>query len=143
MPPGRVGCPVTAPNAQELVTIDCSGRPLIRSPKWSGNVGLTQVFDLIGGSNVTFDADLPFAGKRYINADFTAAQLAKGYTNISASLTYKAPSDRWFVGAFVRNLTNAEIYTGGGGHQAAFVSGWNTSNIAPPRTAGGRVGLKF
>ena len=143
VPPGRVGCPVTAPNAQGLVTIDCSGRPLIRSPKWSGNVGLTQVFDLTGGGNVTFDADLSFASKRYINADFTPAQLAKGYTNISASLTYNAPGDHWFLGAFVRNLTNAEIYTGGGGHQAGFVSGWNTSNIASPRTWGGRVGVKF
>ena len=106
-------------------------------------MGLTQVFELSGGGNMTFDADLSFAGKRFINADFTAAQLAKGYTNISASLTYNAPDDRWFVGGFVRNLTNVEMYTGGGGHQAAFVSGWNTSNIAPARTWGDRIGVKF
>jgi iron complex outermembrane receptor protein len=125
------------------VTINCSGQPLIRSPKWSGNIGLTQAFEMASGGNVTFDADLAFAGKRFISADFTAAQLAKGYGNVSASLTYNAPDDKWFISGFVRNLTNAKIYSGGGGHQAAFVAGWNTSNIAPPRTYGVRAGVKF
>jgi iron complex outermembrane receptor protein len=143
VPPGRVGCGVSAPNAQGLVTVDCSGKPLIRSPKWSGNAGFNQVIDMANGGNFTIDADVSFAGSRYVSADFTAAQLAKSYANISASLTYNAPDSRWFVSAFVRNLTNAVIYTGGGGHQAAFVSGWNTSNIAPPRTWGGRFGVKF
>jgi iron complex outermembrane recepter protein len=74
VPPGRVACPVTVPNAQGLVMINCSGQPLIRSPKWSGNVGFTQAFEMADSGNVTFDADLAFASKRFINADFTAAQ---------------------------------------------------------------------
>lgn len=143
VPPGRVACPVSAPNAQGLVTINCSGQPLIRSPKWSGNIGLTQEFELGNGGNVAFDADLAFASKRFVTADFTAAQLAKGYGNLSLSLTYNAPEDKWFIGGWARNLTNAKIYSGGGGHQAAFVAGWNTSNIAPPRTYGVRAGVKF
>lgn len=142
-PPGRVACPVSAPNAQGLVTVNCSGFPMIRSPKWSGNVGFTQVFELGNGGDVSFDADMSFASSRFVSADCTAAQLAKAYQNISDSLTYNAPDDRWFVSAFVRNLTNEAIYSGGGGHQAAFVAGWNTSNIAPPRTWGDRVGVKF
>jgi iron complex outermembrane receptor protein len=152
VPPGRVACPVTAvtpnptatpPIPPGLVNVNCSGQPLIRSPKWSGNIGLTQAFEMASGGNVTFDADLAFASKRFINADFTAAQLAKGYGNLSASLTYNAPEDKWFISGFMRNLTNAKIYSGGGGHQAAFVAGWNTSNIAPPRTYGVRAGVKF
>jgi hypothetical protein len=27
--------------------------------------------------------------------------------------------------------------------QAAFIAGWNTSNIAPPRTWGARLGFRF
>lgn len=116
---------------------------MIRSPKWSGNVGLTQRFDLANGANVSLDADMAFASSRFVSADFTASQLARAYQNVSASLTYNAAGDRWFVSAWVRNLTNEAIYSGGGGHQAAFVAGWNTSNIAPPRTWGGRIGFKF
>jgi iron complex outermembrane recepter protein len=44
---------------------------------------------------------------------------------------------------FQRNPVNAVIYTGGGGNQAGFVSGWNTTKIVPPRTYGVRAGVKF
>jgi iron complex outermembrane recepter protein len=143
VPPGRVGCPVSAPNLQGLVSIDCSGRSLVRSPKWSGNFGVSQVFDLGNGGNVAFDADVAYAGKRYLATDFIAAELARSYANVSASLTYNAPDDTWFVSAFVRNLTDEKIFTGGGGHQSGFVTGWVTSNIAPPRTYGARFGVRF
>jgi iron complex outermembrane receptor protein len=143
VPPGRTSCAVSPPNAQGLVTIDCSGKSLVRSPKLSGNVGISQVFDLTIGGNVAFDADVAFAGERYLATDFVAAQLAKSYTNVSASITYNAPSDKWFIGVYGRNLTNAEIFTGGGGNQSGFVTGWTSSNIAPPRTYGARLGIKF
>ena len=143
VPPGRTACPVTSPNAQGLVTIVCSGQPLIRTPNWSGNVGISQAFDLVIGGKVTAGADLAFAGSRYLDTDFTAAELAKGYANLSLNLTYSSANDRWFISGFVNNVTNAVIYTGGGGHQSAFVTGWVTSNIAPPRTYGARFGVKF
>jgi iron complex outermembrane recepter protein len=143
VPPGRVACGVSAPNAQGLVTVDCSGKPLVRSPEWSGNAGIGQEFPLANGGAINLSADVAFAGQRYETTDFIAAEYAKGYSNVSASLIYNAPKGNWYVGAFGRNLTNAEIYTGGGGHQAAFVTGWVTSNIAPPRTYGARFGVKF
>jgi iron complex outermembrane recepter protein len=143
VPPGRVACPVSAPSSQGLVTVDCSGKPLVRSPKWSGNAGFSQEVDVGNGGNITFMADVAFASRSYETTDFIAAELAKGYSNVSASLTYNAADGKWFVSAFGRNLTNEEIYTGGGGHQAAFVGGWVTSNIAPPRTYGARLGLRF
>jgi iron complex outermembrane recepter protein len=143
VPPGRTGCNVSAPNAQGLVTIDCSGKQLVRTPKVSGNAGFTQAFELGSGGNVSLETDVAFAGQRYLATDFVSAQLADSYANVSASLTYNAPGDKWYVGAFGRNLTNAEIFTGGGGHQSGFVTGWSTSNIAPPRTYGVRLGVKF
>jgi iron complex outermembrane receptor protein len=142
VPPGRVGCPVSAPDSSGLVTIDCSGKPLVRSMKWSGNAGVTQVFDLPNSGNVTIDGDVTVGGPRYLSTDFTPEQYVKGYANVSASLTYNAPNDRWFVSAFVRNLTNVAIFNGGG-FQSSFVNGWSTNYIQPPRTYGGRIGVKF
>jgi iron complex outermembrane receptor protein len=92
---------------------------------------------------VSLDATMAFAGRSYQTTDFIAAEYSRRWSNVSASLTYNAPDDQWFISAFGRNLTNAEIYTGGGGHQAAFVSGWVSSNIAPPRTYGARIGVRF
>jgi iron complex outermembrane recepter protein len=143
VPPGRVNCPVTAPNEQGLVTVDCSGKPLVRSPEWSGNLGITQSMDLAGGGTVSLGADLAFASGSYQTTDFIAAEQTGSWTNLSTSLTYNAPHDAWYVSAYGRNLTNQVIYTGGGGHQAAFVSGWVTSSIAPPRTFGVRLGVRF
>lgn len=146
--PGSTGCSVSSsslpPSALgPFVNINCSGFPLVRSPKWSGTVGVTQVFNLANGGNVTFDADMAFASSRYMSTSFVSNSKVDGYGNISASLTYNAPEDRWFIGGFVRNVTNAKVYTGGGGDQSIFVPGFVTSTIGAPRTYGVRAGVKF
>lgn len=142
VPLGRVACPVTTLDAQRLATINGSGQPLIRSSKWSGKVGLTQPFEMSNGGNVTFDADLAFASKRFTNADFTAAEIAKGCVNVSASHTFNAPDDKWFVGGFVREPTNAAIIPVAAAIRSALVQA-GTSNIVPPRTYSVRAGVKF
>ncbi|WP_427968698.1 TonB-dependent receptor [Altererythrobacter sp.] len=147
-PPGSTGCAVTPSSLAPgplgpFVNIDCSGFRLVRSPKWSGSVGLAQIIDLNNGGNFTFDTDLAFASSRYTSTSFIANSKVASYTNWSASLTYNAPGDRWFLGAYVRNITNAKIYTGGGGDQSPFVTGFITSSIGAPRTWGGRFGVRF
>lgn len=91
---------------------------------------------------MALNGDMAFSSSYYLATDFQPGQQDDGYINLSASLTYTAPEDRWFLSAYVRNITNAAIYTGGG-HQSGFVQGWFTSNIAPPRTYGLRAGIKF
>lgn len=146
-PPGSSGCAVTPSNLPPspigpFVNVNCSGLPLVRAPNWSGNVGFTQVMTL-GQGNVVFDTDLAFASSRFTSTAFVPNSKVDGYANWSASLTYNAPDDRWFVSGFVRNITNAKIYTGGGGDQSPFVTGFVTSSIGAPRTYGVRVGAKF
>ncbi len=146
--PGSTGCAVTpstlAPGPLgPFVNINCSGFRLVRSPKWTGNIGLTQVFDLSSGANVTFDTDLAFASGRFTSTSFVANSKVDGYANWNASLTYNAPDEKWFFGGYIRNITNAKIYTGGGGDQSPFVTGFVSSSIGAPRTFGARFGVKF
>jgi iron complex outermembrane receptor protein len=146
--PGSTGClvsPSTLPVGPlgPYVNVDCSGKPLVRSPEWSGNFGLTQVEELADGSNVTFDTDVAFASSRFTSTSFVPNARVKGYANWSATLTYNAPNERWFVGAYVRNITMAKVYTGGGGDQSPFVTGFVSSTIGAPRTFGGRAGVRF
>lgn len=146
--PGSTGCLVT-PSALPVgplgpyVNVDCSGKPLVRSPQWSGNFGLMQIEELANGGNVVFDTDVAFASGRFTSTSFVRDSHVKGYANWSATLTYNAPNDTWFVGAYVRNITNAKIYTGGGGDQSPFVTGFVSSTIGAPRTVGGRAGIRF
>lgn len=143
VPPGRVACPVSAPDMNGIVIIDCAGFPMVRSPKWTGTFGYNQIFDMENGGNVTFNTDVSFASKSWLATDFHPTQLAPSYATVAASVTYTAPDDRWYVTGWVRNLTNQAIYTGGGGNQNGFVNGWSTSAIAPPRTFGVRFGANF
>lgn len=143
VPPGRISCPVSPPTPQGVVNIDCSGFPLLRAPKWSGTLGLTQIFDLSRGDSLVFNADVAMAAKSWLMPDFHPNQQADSYANVSASLTYNFPNERWHVTLWARNLTDEAIYTGGGGLQHGFVTGWTTSSIAPPRTYGVRIGARF
>ncbi len=143
VPPGRIGCPVSAPVPPGVVNIDCSGFPLLRSPEWSGSVGFTQVFDLSRGDSVVLNADVALASSAWLAPDFHPNQQADSYANVSASVTYNFPNDRWHLTLWGRNLTDEAIYTGGGGLQHGFVTGWTTSSIAPPRTYGLRLGARF
>jgi iron complex outermembrane recepter protein len=146
--PGSTACAVSPSSLPPspvgpFVNVDCSGFQLVRSPKWSGNAGLSQVFDFSNGGNVTFDTDVAFASGRFISTSFVPNSKVKGYANVSASLTYNAPDDRWFIGGYARNITKAKVYTGGGGDQSPFVTGYVTSSIGSPSTYGARVGFKF
>jgi iron complex outermembrane receptor protein len=146
--PGSTGCSTSAsslpPSAiGPFVSINCSGKPLVRSPRWAGNAGISQVLELGGDQKLTFDADIDFASSRYTSTSFVANSRVNGYGNVSLSLTYTAPSDRWFISGYLRNVTNAKVYTGGGGDEAPTVPGYVTSTIGAPRTYGARFGVKF
>lgn len=145
---GATGCAVAPANIPSgplgpYVTINCAGKPLVRSPKISGNVGLNKRFDLNNGGDVTFETTVAFATKRYTSTSFVPNALARSYANWDATLTYNAPGDQWFMGGYVRNITKATVYTGGGGDQSPFVTGFVSSTIGAPRTYGARFGVRF
>jgi iron complex outermembrane receptor protein len=146
--PGSTGCAVSPSSLPPspvgpFVNVDCSGFQLVRSPEWSGNAGLSQVFDLRNDADVTFETDVAFASSRFLTTSFIPNAQVAGYASVSASLTYNAPDKNWFISGFVRNITDAKVYTGGSGDQSPFVTGYVTSTIAAPRTYGARVGTKF
>jgi iron complex outermembrane receptor protein len=140
---GRSGCPVSAPDSHGQVTVDCSGFPLLNAPKWSGKAGIEQVVNLANGGNVTFNGDVAFVSSRYVLPDFLPSELVPGYANLSASLTYNSQGNRWFVSGFARNITDKQLYTGGGGQQSPHLAGWTTACISPPRTYGARLGFRW
>jgi iron complex outermembrane recepter protein len=146
--PGSTGCPVTPAAVPPgplgpFVSINCSGFPLALAPKWSGNASISQVVPLANGSNITINSDLAFAAKRFTAVSYVPNSIADAYGIWSASVTYNAENDRWFLGAFVRNITEATAYTGGPGGTSPFITGFVTGSISAPRTFGARFGVRF
>ena len=122
------------------VRSDCSGFPLTRAPRWSGAVGYDHRLDLAGGFSLTGSVDAQFSSKRYLTADYSPNLLAKGYVALNANLILAAPDKRWSLMAYVRNITNRAIYSGG--IQAQF-AGFSSANIGAPRTYGLRLRADF
>ena len=123
-------------------TLDCSGFPLQRSPKWSGSGSYQHVFPLANGGDVDFKATAGFAASRYISIEYTALTRAAPYATVDLDLTYHAPDNRFSVSGFMRNVGNKAYYTGG---VLQPLSGGRLlyQTIGAPRTYGLRATVNF
>ncbi|HWW63429.1 MAG TPA: TonB-dependent receptor [Sphingomonadaceae bacterium] len=122
-------------------SIDCSGKALVRAPKWTGTAGYERVFDLAGGGRIIAGVDAQFATSQYLSPDFIASGRDNGYVSLDADLTYDTGTGVSFT-AWGRNLTNQAICTGGGRYafsRGVAAGGDPTlfyANIRAPRTYG-------
>ncbi|GGC01674.1 TonB-dependent receptor [Novosphingobium endophyticum] len=133
-------CPTTTLSAgpPARVAIDCSGFPMMRTPKWAGSASYRHVFDMADGGELTAGGDMTFASKRYTSIDFSPTTLDGGYAIVNAEIEYKAPEARWSLALWGRNLTEAAYYSGG------IQSGpFNRPTINQPRTYGVRGRISF
>lgn len=130
-------------------TIDCSGKPLIRAPKWTGTVAYQHDFDLANGGRLVPAIESQFASSQYLYPDFVSSGRDDGFVTINADLTYHAPDGRFSASLWGKNLTNQAIYTGGirysfsapvapQGDPSLFYA-----NIRPPRTYGITLRMKL
>lgn len=132
-----------------IQSLDCSGKPLVNAPKWSGNAGYAHTFAFSNGGSLVADAAGQFASSKYLTADFINSGSDDGYVTFDAALTYHAPSDKWDVGLWGRNLNDAAIYTGGFRYpfsSPVTVGGDPTlyyAQIRSPRTYGVRGSIRF
>ncbi|WP_172799860.1 TonB-dependent receptor [Croceicoccus bisphenolivorans] len=139
--PATYGCSTTTESLPRVV--DCSGNPLIRTPKWSGTAGYSHVFDLGGSGTLDASVDTQFASKAYMGFDYAVGQIQDAYAIVNASLTYRDAGDAISVTAYVRNIGNEAVMSQAFRH--AFISGNNpltgpdgliTATMRPPRTYG-------
>ena len=136
-----VGAPRAAVGGN-IQTLDCSGFPLQRSPKFSGTTSYDHVFPLGNGGNVDFRGTLSFASTRWIGIEYLASELARPYATVDADLTYHAPEERFTISAFVRNLGNKPFYSNA---TLQPLSGGSLlfTTINAPRTYGLRASVNF
>jgi iron complex outermembrane receptor protein len=124
-----------------IVDINCTGFPLTHAPQWSGTVDFDHLFELGNGDTVDAAADVRFASSSWLASDYTAAEKAPGYASLDLNLVYATANQAWTFAAFMRNVTDTAIYTGG--YSNAAVPGFVVTNLAPPRTYGVRAAYHF
>jgi iron complex outermembrane receptor protein len=136
---GSDGC-VLGPNNHGTQTINCSGRPLSRAPMWSGTMGWEHDTDL-GFGTLQANIRTHLSTSYWLDVDYVPNEKASGYTRTDFDLTYRPVSGKWSVGAYVHNLENSAVYTGG--VEQPFAAGLTYATILPPRTFGGRFTIGF
>nr|WP_231848788.1 TonB-dependent receptor [Sphingobium sp. SYK-6] len=122
-------------------TIDCSGFPLVRAPKWSGRVGWQHSATLNDGSKLELDVTTQFSSSYYLNNDFTAYEKTDFYHTTDLTLSWTSAGRGVAITGFVKNLEDKAVYTGGS--QTPALPGYVLATIRAPRTFGGRIRFSF
>jgi iron complex outermembrane recepter protein len=151
----QFGLGAFGPTSQSLCTrtpiggpvnsIDCSGAPLTRQPKWTLQGQYSHKFTLTDGATITPQISGQAAGSRYLDIGFGPNGLVPSYIVGDADITYRDANDNFWFSLFVRNFTNEAYYLSGinccgaAPNRARFYS----AAIAAPRTYGIRTGFKF
>jgi iron complex outermembrane receptor protein len=139
LPPGVPVPPALLTDSQQ--SVDCSGMPLVRAPKWSGSAGYEHRFDIGTGHRIVAGADLQFASGQYLSPDFIESGRDDGYVALNADISFES-TDGYTITLWGRNLTKEAIYTGGGRYafsRGVAAGGDPTlfyANIRAPRTYG-------
>jgi iron complex outermembrane receptor protein len=122
-------------------TVDCSGKPFTRAPKWTALLGYQHSLDLGGHGMLRASVDAKITSSYYIATDYIPNELQKSAVVANASLTYETPDGRWSLTGYVRNIGNIAVSNGGFEHP--FIPGLVYGTIGAPRTYGAILKAKF
>ena len=94
------------------VPVDLSGNELPQAPEWKFSAGVQYTFELGGGWTLVPRADFTYTGSYYARSFNRPIDRVDGYEIVNAQIQLNGPDERWFVRAFVQNLTGNDAITG-------------------------------
>jgi len=133
-------CPTTPVVGSPTVTVDCSGRPLSQSPKWTLNASYTRGFDLAGGARIDAQIGTQIQSAYWVGEEYLAGERQSASMVSNANLTWRAPGGRFTASAFIDNIENRAVRSSS---FAQPVIGVPIVTLRPPRTFGVRLGFAF
>ena len=122
-----------------VVRFDCSGNPLLYSPKWSFGVGLEQVIPISASFEAVARVDTQWQDEQWGNFNFLAQQLIPAYWTSNLNLSLNNLDSDWSLTLFVNNLENERQI---GSAQASPI-GFAVARRTSPRTWGLRLSADF
>ena len=87
---------------------DVTGNDVIRTPKATGNLGVSYLFDVGSAGNVTLNGSLAYSGKFAWDQGNLFHQDA--YTLVDLSVRYATPDDRWNLTLWGKNVTDEKYF---------------------------------
>ena len=123
--------------------VDISGlRKPQNSPEWSAYLGMTWRGEILGG-DLRVTPSLSYRSDYHLFDAPDPILDQKGYVLADASLIWTAPSKRYEIGLFGRNLTDQEYKVGGYNFAGATYNNSIDAFYGPPRTYSAQLTVKF
>ena len=122
-----------------LYDVDCSGKPVFNSPKWTLNAGIQHILP-VNEFNIVLSANTQLRTSHYSAADYIPQELVGTTTNTDAQVALSPKVGPWTVAVFVRNIEgHRTLIYATPSVQANLLVG----EYSPPRTYGVRVSTQF
>ncbi len=132
------GC-AQGPATPTLLTLNCSGFRPPNAPEWTINLSAQQAIP-VGDGELVLAARTHFQSRTLTGLEFSAIENQPSYWMHDASITYSAAQDRFYVTAFINNISDEAVL---GNTFPATLSSFIVGSIRPPRTYGLRAGFNF
>lgn len=113
-----------------------------RSPEWVLALGYDHYFDLNDKGTLVASIHSKYKSSYFLDIFNYSDSEQDGYSQTDISLEYRAPGDKWYVRAYVRNLEDEQPLTFAG-YIAAGPDDIYNFQFAPPRTYGVTAGFDF
>lgn len=147
-PRNNINCPSTpligangqrvTVSGQGALNFDCSGKPLLFSPKWSANLGVEHTLSL-GKLELVGSARTSWRSSQFGALEYLSFQKIQSYWVSDASLTAKGPDGRLAVTAFIHNIENKRRVA----RPLASPLGFASVIYTAPRLYGVRISSQF
>ncbi|BEV00224.1 TonB-dependent receptor [Novosphingobium olei] len=142
-PRDNFGCPFTLTGAvaggAPVKDFNCSGNPLLFSPKWTVNLGAEQVVPLSDALELVANVDTAWRDSQWGAFEYLDFERIPAYWTTDASLTLRKPGGAWSLTGYVRNIENKRRNLA----PQASPLGVAVGHFSAPRTYGLRLSGNF
>ncbi len=133
------GCAVSRDATRPLYAVDCTGKELYNSPRWTINAGLQHVIEL-SADDVTLSVNTQFRSPHYAAQEYLSVERLGTTTVTDAQLSISPKSARWSAAVFVHNIENTRLLVYA---NPSIQSNLLVGTYSSPRTFGVRLSGKF
>jgi iron complex outermembrane receptor protein len=109
-PRDNFGCPFTYTGATAggapVKDFNCSGNPLLFSPKWTVNLSAEQVVPLGSTLELVANVNTAWRDSQWGAFEYLAFEKIPAYWTTDAGLTLRAPNAGWSLTGYIRNIEN-------------------------------------
>ncbi|KPF52574.1 UNVERIFIED_ORG: iron complex outermembrane receptor protein [Sphingomonas sp. R1F5B] len=142
-PRDNIGCPFTYTGAvaggAPVKDFNCSGNPLLFSPKWTVNLGAEQVVPLNADVELVANVNTAWRDSQWGAFEYLDFERIPAYWTTDASLTVRAANGSLALTGFVRNIENKRRDLA----PQASPLGMAVGHFSAPRTWGLRLSGNF